>query len=78
MNKTAEQYAAEILSVLQDGFDSGVLSVEPESMTEFIHAMANIVPCQIHASLTNDPLELLGFNHLANRLVMQNITLIEP
>jgi len=42
-----------------------------EKATAFLHALANIVPCNLYKNLTGDECDMLGFNHIANRLVVQ-------
>jgi len=42
-----------------------------EFTTEFIHAMSNVVPWKLFCSITGDKIDMLGFNHIANRLVVQ-------
>ena len=39
--------------------------------TAFLHALTNLVPCNLYKKLTEDSTDLLGFNHIANRLVHQ-------
>lgn len=44
---------------------------DEDKATAFLHALANIVPCNIYKKLTQDDTDILGFNHIANRLVYQ-------
>lgn len=44
---------------------------DEDKATAFLHALANIVPCNIYKKLTRDETDILGFNHIANRLVYQ-------
>lgn len=44
---------------------------DEDKATAFLHALANIVPCNIYKTLTQDEVDILGFNHIANRLVYQ-------
>lgn len=39
--------------------------------TIFMHALANTVPAYIYQRLTNENVDVLGFNHIANRLCYQ-------
>lgn len=79
-NEHAFRYAALIQAHLAD-----MLSEDSESdykisldefkdeqkATAFLHALTNIVPCNIYKKLTGDDVDILGFNHIANRLVCQ-------
>ena len=38
---------------------------------EFFHALANIAPCWIYNTLTDNDENFLTFNHIANHLVFQ-------
>lgn len=44
---------------------------EGQNLTDFIHALGNLVPATIYTKLTNDDKNLLEFNHLANKLCFQ-------
>ena len=44
---------------------------DEDKATAFLHALANVVPCSIYRKLTKDDVDILGFNHIANRLVFQ-------
>ena len=44
---------------------------EGQNLTDFIHALANLVPATVYTELTNDDKNLLEFNHLANQLCFQ-------
>lgn len=39
--------------------------------TAFFHALANVMPCHMFNKLTGEDVDMLGFNHNANRLIMQ-------
>ncbi len=44
---------------------------EGQNLTDFIHALSNLVPATVYTKLTNDDKNLLEFNHLANQLCFQ-------
>ena len=72
------EYAAVILIKLEElfqddndsSFDRNEL-MENDNATEFIHALANLVPNKIYNKLTGDKKNNLEFNHLANHLCFQ-------
>ena len=77
MNKQ-DQYAIKILSQIQEMFDEECENfidinelVEDDNATHFTHALATIVPAMIFNKLTDQNLDTLGFNHMANRLCAQ-------
>lgn len=75
-NKKATQYSVVILSKLGEIFEEDETILEEmgegTNATDFIHALANIVPVHFYNQLTNEGLQMLEFNHLANRLCFQN------
>ena len=44
---------------------------EGDNATDFIHALANVVPYIVFNEITGDNKDQLGFNHIANRLIVQ-------
>lgn len=44
---------------------------EGENMTHFLHALANVTPFDFYRQVTGNDTDILGFNHIANRLVYQ-------
>lgn len=75
-NKYAVLIQAAIVEMLDHDSESDykidVLDFKDEDKaTAFLHALANIVPCHIYKKLTHDDTDILGFNHIANRLVYQ-------
>ena len=44
---------------------------EGDNLTHLIHALSNLMPNLIYASLTGDKKTMLEFNHLANQLCFQ-------
>ena len=74
--KKSTEYTALILDKLGELFEGNETLMqelsEDNNATEFIHAMANMVPTHLYNQLTNESLQILEFNHLANRLCFQN------
>jgi hypothetical protein len=73
-----DYYAQKILSQLQELFNEDCENYidlnemdEGDNTTRFIHALATIAPALIVNKLTNQDLDGLGFNHLANRICAQ-------
>ncbi|WP_448607191.1 hypothetical protein [Paenimyroides ceti] len=76
-DKTVE-YAAKLYAHIMDIFDEESEYYIPikefsenDNITVFFHALSNIVPCKIYTTLTKKEKDLLGFNHLANRILFQ-------
>lgn len=44
---------------------------EDDNLTHFIHALANVAPTYIHNAITNNKVNQLDFNHMANKLCFQ-------
>lgn len=72
------QYAIKLLSQIQEMFNEDCDNFidrsefeDSEKATAFLHALANIAPNMIYQKLTGDEQDLLGFNHIANRLAYQ-------
>lgn len=47
---------------------------EGKNATHFTHALANMAPAMVFAHLTGSDINLLEFNHMANRLCFQYMT----
>lgn len=77
--KKDHEYAGKILSCLNQLFNDedgeNFIGVDELSKgdngTDFIHALANIVPTTIYNKFTGSDEENLSFNHIANRLCFQ-------
>ena len=63
-----------VADVLQNEDNEFHISSEDleEHATDFFHALMNMMPTQIHNVLTNQTMNILEANQLANRLVYQN------
>lgn len=46
--------------------------IEDNEATEMMYALANLVPTLIYKHLTGEEVDVLGFNHIMNRLICQN------
>ena len=76
--KKENEFAVKIMSQIAQMFDEDadcdnhITNEElQEYTTEFIHALANIAPSMYYDRLTGDKNDLVGFNHIANRLCFQ-------
>lgn len=69
------KYAIVIQSKLSELFEESDFDFEDlkneENLTAFIHALSNIVPKNIYRKLVGEETDLLGFNHIANRLILK-------
>lgn len=67
------QYAAlindKIVELMQDELAEEL--EEGDNATQFFHALSTAAPCMIYGNMTGYKIDFLGFNHLANRLVVQ-------
>lgn len=71
-------YSVKIMGALQELFDEDSEHfidvnqiVEEDGLTDFFHALSNVVPTKVFNKLTGDDKNYLEFNHLANQLVFQ-------
>lgn len=66
------QYAAQIndkmVELLQDEID---IESKDFDATQFFHALATACPTMLYNKLTNNSVEMLEFNHIANRMCFQ-------
>lgn len=69
------EYTALILSKIGEIFEENEEFMkelsEEDNVTDFIHAMSNMVPTHMHNHLTSSSIQMLEHNHLANRLCFQ-------
>ena len=82
--KKETQYAIKIIAQLQGLFDEDCENFidiselkEGKNVNHFTHALANIAPTMLVNKLANQKLDLLGFNHMANKLCMLYINIVE-
>lgn len=78
------EYAVHISAVLQELFEEGSEHeidekelFEGDNLTEFMHALANVVPAQVFNKIAEMEYDYLEFNHLANRLCFQFMKMAE-
>lgn len=75
--KKSEEYALKMLNCLNKLFDEDSENhienlIDDDNATEFIHALANLMPTLIYKRLTGENITTIDFNHIANRLIFQN------
>lgn len=51
------------------------LKKSEDGLTDFFHALANMIPTVLYNRLTGSDVNHLEFNHIANRLCFQNMNL---
>ena len=85
MKNKHNEYATIILSQIAEMFQEdseNFIDVqelnEGDNMTDFFHALANIVPTVLFHKITGDEKNNLEFNHIANTLVMQYSKIDHP
>lgn len=83
MNKQ-EEYTIKILSQLQELFEAdcenhiNVHELEDNgNAADFFHALANLAPAVAYTKLTGKDVGCLDFNHIANRLCLENAKNVE-
>jgi hypothetical protein len=74
-----QEYTEKILDQLQQLFEESnenrIDITELEDNTnaaDFFHALANLAPTVVYTKLTQKEIGTLDFNHIANRLCLQN------
>ena len=81
MSKKTEEYTTKIIGKLAELFEEESSDFfidqeelgEGDNMTHFIHALANLAPTFFYAEMTGNTINMLDFNHVANKLVVQYI-----
>ena len=83
MSKTKKQdeYASKILGKLSellnddssDFFIDQKELLDGDNMTHLIHAVSNLAPTYFYSEMTGNKVNMLDFNHIANKLVIQYI-----
>jgi hypothetical protein len=75
--KTVE-YAEKIIQALgslfeenSDYFISQEELLEEDNLTHFFHALGNMVPANFYSQITGEDINILDFNHIANKLCFQ-------
>jgi hypothetical protein len=76
--KKEDEYAVKLIQAVKSVFDEESENyIDPEEFedsdntTAFMHALANMMPCQMYRGLTADKVNILEFNHIANKLAFQ-------
>jgi len=75
-DKKLEEFIVKISSQIEEMFDDECenhISKDDvvEYSTEFVHALANVVPTILHNKFTGEKINMLQFNHIANQLCFQ-------
>ena len=72
------QYTAIIVEAISKLIEEdGELSIDKEelfegdNLTGFFHALANVAPSCLYDAMTGNNVDILEFNHIANKLVFQ-------
>lgn len=74
------QYAALLTAAIADLLDNDSVSEfhidsseleEGDNLTQFFHALANLMPTMLFNNITGNDKNHLEFNHIANQLVFQ-------
>jgi hypothetical protein len=47
---------------------------EGDNATDFFHALATLMPCYMYTNLSGEEVDMLGFHHIANRIIVQKST----
>lgn len=80
MTKSKENiYASKLISKISEMFnnedDEFYIDIndfkKDNNLTDFIQALANVMPNHIYNTIVNDDKNMLDFNHMANHLVFQ-------
>jgi len=80
--KKVNEYSDKVIRAIAEVFnEESDLFIETKelgkdgNMTDFIHALSNMAPLYFYREITGNETDLLSFNHIANKLVVQNITI---
>jgi hypothetical protein len=72
---TNEQLFTKVYSHLAEMMNNpdceNYINIGEVNANEFFHTLATKVPALIYAQLTEEEIDLLTFNHITNRLIMQ-------
>jgi len=81
-NKKADEYCKLILNKISELFrerdDLWEEFEDSDNCTSFIHALANMAPTVVYNNMTSNEIDMLDFNHLANRVCVQNLNFRGP
>jgi len=74
-------YAVLIQSAISEMFDDGANNYidkndfnDDQNLKDFLHALMNVVPCNIYGKITGDEKNMLESNHVANQLCFEYMT----
>ena len=79
--KKVNEYSDKIVRAIAEVFNeesdffigSEELQAEGNNLTDFVHALTNIAPHYFYTNITGKETDLLGFNHISNTLIVQNL-----
>ena len=73
-----DEYAMKMIESLSD-FLAETVKPDDEDFdaTALIHVIANVVPSLIYSQITGEEINMLEFNHIANRLCFQYLNKVE-
>ncbi len=60
-----------IATMLEDDESMTQELAEGENATAFFHALSTIMPCNMYNKMTGNDEDVLGYNHITNRLCFQ-------
>ena len=73
----ARRISMKICEVFEDPESEYYISkdeiLEGDNITDFFHALGNIAPYSIYLTLTGNEHDQISFNHLCNRLLVQQM-----
>lgn len=73
--KQITNFAAQLIEVVGEALENehhpNHISVDEDNATEFMHALATVMPNYVYQNITGSQTDNLGFNHIANRLCVQ-------
>jgi hypothetical protein len=78
-NDKVIEYSKKIIQALEelfkeesDCFISQEELLDGDNLTHFFHALGNVVPANLYSQTTGEDINILDFNHIANKLCFQN------
>lgn len=76
-----EEYAYRVSGAILDLLSNkeSEFYIDPEEFedtknaTDFVHTICTVAPAIVYSKLVDNDLDMLEFNHMANKLVLQNL-----
>lgn len=66
-----------LADIFNEESENCILEYLEDHGTEVFNVISNLVPCKFYNSLTGNNLNIIDFNHVANKLAWQSIKEIE-